>query len=106
MIENNGSSGRRSESRHSSEKLTWSVTLTIRKVTLHVSARQPPLKHVRETWAVVNGLYLQGWIAGSKVSFLVDTGSVTGAQVLGADEASSDLGDSCNRLGLHSGGYR
>ena len=31
-------------------------------------------------------------------------GSGTGAQVLGTDQASSDPGDSCDRLGLHSGG--
>ena len=30
---------------------------------------------IEETWAVGNGLYLQGRIAGSKVSFLFNTGS-------------------------------
>ena len=50
MIENNRSSGRRAGSRHASEKPTWSVTLAIRKVTLHASARPPSLpKDVRET---------------------------------------------------------
>ena len=34
------------------------------------------------TWAVGNGLYLQGQIAGSKVSFLVDAGS--GVSILAA----------------------
>ena len=33
-------------------------------------------------------------------------GRGTGAGVLGTDEASIDPGDSCDRLGLHSGGDR
>ena len=46
MIEN---SGRCVKSQQASEKLTWSVTLAIRKVTLRASARPPSQKGIRET---------------------------------------------------------
>ena len=57
-----------------------------------------------ETWAVGNGLYLQGRIAGSKVSFLVDTRS--GVSILAAwiwrewDRPGTNwpsIGDNCAR---------
>ena len=75
MIENKGSSGRRAESRHASEKLKWSVTLaTLCTRVPNQHHRRTFGKRTEKTWAVGNGLYLLRRIAGSKVSFLVDTG--------------------------------
>ena len=103
MIGSRGNNGLRAGSRHAGRKPTWSVTRAIRRVTSHVCARPQPLPKVgretdsrrrrsrrgpelgvatEETWVVGNSLYLQGRIAGSKVSFLVDTGS--GIMILAA----------------------
>ena len=78
MIRNKGNNGRRAGSRHASGKPTWSVTLAIRRVTSpdhhHHHQRTVGKRATEGPQAVGNGLYLQGRIADSKVSFLVDTG--------------------------------
>ena len=53
---------------------------TVAAVTVDAGSEQGAA--TEETWAVGNGLYLQGRIAGSKVSFLVDAGS--GVSILAA----------------------